>query len=503
MGCPAAATIVAAYALCVAALAGGSYVPTTLTVQEVLAHARAARGSLQRGTYREVLRTTGDGTTAQTDVYERGDDYSETTRDDGGFTTADGYVHGVGWEQDENGTVATVLGRRPRADPYGASLRMLTDETSVLGITKTVPAEAVLRLVPHRGLVQLRFYDVRTWLLRRVTTTDYDGRTFTYEYSDFRTAYGRTFPQRIVYRDGYPQNARQTQVLSFERVAAAAAVFSVPPTHPVFDLGGRALVRIPAAFTPDGIIVRGTVAGRGLDFEVDSGASVSAINVDVAKQLGLKLYAKREGWFSGAYDVSETRIGDLALGDLHARNFAIEAVPFSRTIGDREIVGILGGDFFASGRVDIDFTHRTLALLAPSKAAPPTPWVSIPIEVDGLVPRVRAAFNGVEGTFIVDLGASATMLYPHYFSQFHPSGVTGAQGEVEGIAGDPVDYRSYQFSSFDLGDLAFADAIVIVASGKQFEALSDDGLLGRSTLRNFNLIFDYPNQRLYVENMAP
>jgi hypothetical protein len=93
------------------------------------------------------------------------------------------------------------------------------------------------------------------------------------------------------------------------------------------------------------------------------------------------------------------------------------------------------------------------------------------------------------------------MLYPHYFRQFNPTRKGDVMGQVEGVAGEAIDYRQYTFSRFDFGDLAFADASAIVASGTKFEGLDYDGLLGRNILDNFNLIFDYPDRKLYVQSL--
>ena len=132
----------------------------------------------------------------------------------------------------------------------------------------------------------------------------------------------------------------------------------------------------------------------------------------------------------------------------------------------------------------------------------PAPWVAMPIEVDDRVPRAHAKFNAVDGAFIVDLGADDTMLYPHFFRHFHPTRAGDVMGQVEGIAGQAVDFHQYTFSRFDFGDLAFADAGAIVASGAKFEDIDYDGLLGRNILSEFNLVFDYPNRRLYVESLV-
>ncbi|MGZ3496043.1 MAG: aspartyl protease family protein [Vulcanimicrobiaceae bacterium] len=489
------------------AVADEQFKPSTVSVDQVFAKARSARGVLRAGAYHRVARqTNGNGTVSQIDTIEDGDDYVETFRN-GDFTTGYGSYRGHDWVQDANGVVTIESGFHEREDPYAAAIRSVQSVTAqpdikVLGVTQTEPAEIVVELMPRSGLRQRRYYDAQSFLLRRVETTDYDGITTVYAYDNFRTAFGWTFPQTIVYHDGHPENDARTEVIAFDPVPRANARIAIPATRSIFDLAGRDAVRIPADFTLGGIIVRVTIAGRGLDFELDSGAEPMIIDDSVARQLGLSLYDVRKETFGGDFTSAHTRVGELELGDLHAHDIAMEAIPWNKMVGDRKVVGLLGGDFFASGRIDVDFKNSTLSLLAPSKDAGNGPWSAIPIEIDDLVPRAHAKFNGIDGRFIVDLGADDTMMYGHYFAQFHPDKVGDVMGQVAGVASRPVDFHEYTFGRFDFGDLAFSGAHAIVASGHRWEERDYDGLLGRNILNNFNMIFDYPNRKLYVQSLV-
>jgi hypothetical protein len=372
-----------------------------------------------------------------------------------------------------------------------------------LGVTTSEPQCIVVEVTPRHGLTQHRYYDAKTFLLRRVQTTAYSGATWTFDYDNFRTAYGLTFAQSIAYTDEHPENTARTTVKSFDPVPLSAVHSTMPASKPLFDFAGRSSVQIPAEFGTDGIVVRVTIAGRGLDFQLDSGSSTIAIDSDVARQLGLTVSDKHKESFGGDFTVGRTRVADLGVGDLHARNVTMDVLSFQREDGvQKKVVGLLGGDFFASQRVSVDYKNEKLTVMPSSKAAPPSPWVTIPIAVDDRVPRAHAKFNAVDGAFVVDLGAFETLLYPHFFRQFHPNKQGDIMGQVIGVAGQAIDYHEYTFSRFDFGDLAFADASAIVASGTKFEDLEYDGALGRNILSNFNMIFDYPTGKLYVQSMV-
>lgn len=488
-----------------AASAAQTYLPSPLTAEQVFAKARAARGHLKAGAYHSVYERTRGSATIAIDVFENGDSYVETEREEP-YSWSSGSYDGTDWEQDENGVVTLQSGVDETANPFIAALaqpKTIDSTTRVLGVTTTDPACVVVQVVPQSGLLQQRYYDAKTFLLRRVVTTDYSNETWTSEYGDYSTQYGLTFAQSVTYYDGHPENTSVTRSKVFERVARDAVHAAIPQTHPLFSLPASGAVTVPAEFTPDGIIVRVTIGGRGLDFQLDSGAANVVLDADVARQLGLTVTDIHKGSFSGEYTEGRSRAPDFAIGSLHAQNVTIDTIPFARTIGDRKVVGLLGGDFFASERVFVNFKEQTLTIAPASSSAPAGPWNVIPIAVDDMVPRAHAKFNAVDGAFIVDLGADETLLYPHFFRQFHPTRQGDVMGQIEGVAGQGIDFHQYTFSRFDFGDLAFADVAADVTSGTKFEEIDYDGLLGRNILDNFNLVFDYPNGKLYVQSLVP
>jgi outer membrane lipoprotein-sorting protein len=481
--------------------AAETYLPATLTPQQVLAKAQAARGHLQSGAYHTVYEKTRGGSTITVDLYESGPSYVETYHE-GDYTWSDGSDDGVQWRADENGVVTRMSGFAVSDNPFTTSLNRGSAEQAsvhVLGMTTGSPACIVLELTPQPGLTQRRYYDAKSFLLRKVVTSDYQNLPWTYEYTDYRTEHGATFAATITYRDDHPENTAVTRVVWFEPVAQSAVHSAMPASRPFFTLPSDAPVIVPAEFTPDGIIVRVTIMGRGLDFQLDSGASDVVLDADLARQLGLNVSDIHKGSFGGTVTFGRSRAPDLSIGTLHAKNVAISAIPFQRMVGQRKVVGLLGGDFFGSERVSIDFENKVLSIARSSKTQPAGSWSTIPIQVDDMIPRAHAKFNAVDGAFVVDLGADDTLLYPHFFNQFHPNSKGDVLGEMIGVSGEGVDYREYTFSRFALGDLEFADAVATVTSGTTFEDVDYDGLLGRNILENFNLVFDYPNGVLYLQ----
>jgi hypothetical protein len=237
-----------------------------------------------------------------------------------------------------------------------------------------------------------------------------------------------------------------------------------------------------------------------LDFLLDSGASESVIDAGVARELGLAVTEQGSYDFLGKITRGETMIDDLALGPIHARHFALDAIPLALGTEDRKIVGLLGGDFFASARIAVDFGKKTVTMLGPSVTLPADGWTQLPIQVTDFVPVTKAKLNGVDGTFIVDLGSFDSILFGHYFANFKPNTRGDVQGQVSGISGVDHDYRSYTFSRIDIGDLAFAGMHVsVIDGGRDVDTVECDGLLGRTFWGDFAMIFDYAGETLYLK----
>ena len=116
---------------------------------------------------------------------------------------------------------------------------------------------------------------------------------------------------------------------------------------------------------------------------------------------------------------------------------------------------------------------------------------------------MKAAFSGAPGQFIMDTGAFSTVLYDHYFAQFK-NDIKPAPGEpliASGafIGGDEVRLQAYTMRTFGIGNLLFADATVDVPLTTKVQDSDYDGLIGRSTLSSFTVLFDYANQRVYLK----
>jgi hypothetical protein len=283
--------------------AGEQYAPATLSIAQLFALTRHAAGSLPRGAYHSVERTqSAKGDVWTSESYWDGGDYRTTERL-GNFVWANGSDGGRHWSEDVNGSVRQSSSLFSELDPFSVALRAPQNQTGgvkLLGMTTGTPQQYVVEVAPSNGLVERRYYDAHSYLLARVERIDYDGHRQVWEYGDYSSVYGWNAAHLVRYERDGSTVTEQTQLLTYDRLTGGVPSLAMPLSHSLFDLGSAASVAIPADFTPDGIFVPVIVAGRKLDFELDSGSSDMLVDPGIAKELGPDLWRTCRGGASSA-----------------------------------------------------------------------------------------------------------------------------------------------------------------------------------------------------------
>jgi hypothetical protein len=500
-----AAALAALFLFVARAGAASAYAPAPITVSQLFERNRQSTGFFAVGAYRVVDRSVssgGDVWTAET-IWS-GADYRTTVRE-GAFTWSNGEYGGREWHQNPNGLVLPSSRIYEQVDPFVTALSRAQNSASdvkLLGLTSDSPAMFVVAVTPSDGLTEQRYYDAATYLLSRVEMTDYDGHKQVWLYGDYRPVSGRMIAHLIDYEQDGTSVTLETRLASYERVDASKIDLAVPVSRSLFALGSRDAVSIPARFTDSGIIVPVSIGGRGLDFLLDSGSSALLIDPEIARELGMPSSGATRESFGGDFILANTRAADLTVGGLSATDVAFSTASFEEQLPEQRIVGLLGTDFIASGVLQVDFEKKTLTML---RTVPPDlaakGWSALALRMDYGVPLVKAAYSGLSGYFVADLGADYSMLYPHYFSQF-PNNIprgTPDQEEMLAIGGKPFGVKHITMKRLVLGDWIFGDVQVVVPSAQYAQDRDYDGLIGRDTLSSFDLIFDYKDSQLWFK----
>lgn len=484
------------------AVAAEQYAPAGISAEQLFALSSRAEGPALHGAYRAVEQMQSDaGDVWTTETLRNGDDFRSTVHQ-AGFTWGYGSYNGQRWNQDANGLVMLSTSLFSAVDPYSSALSQPGNPTSgvtMLGLTTTPPKEFVVELAPLHGLVQRRFYDSQTYLLARREETDYDGHHQVWEYGDYRAESGMKMSHFVRYLQDGTSVTRQTRLVSFERLSGAPDL-AIPASRTLFALGDNPSVRIPAVF--DGaIFVPVTINGQQMDFLLDSGSGDIVIDPGAAKDLGMISSGAMRLSLGGDFMIANTQAASMRVGTLSATNVAMSTIGFDEHMPGRRVRGLLGTDFIGSGALEVNFQKSTVTL---NKSVPPNleaqGWFSLPARLDGGVPMIKANFSGLDGQFVVDLGAFSTFLYPHYFMRYpnHVPPGTPDAGEALMIGGRVFGFKSITMRSMILGDWVFGSVRVLVPSAQYAQERDFDGVIGRDTLSNFDIIFDYANSRVWL-----
>ena len=478
-------------------VASADGVPNAATLRERI---RASGGPIPDVWHEIDEVVSSDGTTTIERDYRRGKDFRYTF-DVGPFHSERGLNGGVLWHMNDNGQMIFDT-----PDPGKATREELTTTVEVSHIPVEGYAIATLN-AQGRGIKE--YVDGATWRVVRREQLTVNGTIVT-TFDDVRLDHGRTFAHHLHVENGYANTHSDLRVVDYGPDDVAVADVAIPKArHALVEFpAGATTVELPARFGRSHIYVRVTIAGRGLDFVLDSGAGWITIDADVARELGLKEFGKHSTVTARRYTTARTIVPEMRVGSLTMRDVAIQEVPHGWNVepGVKE-VGLLGFDFLAELGVTVDYEHHRVTVVPGKAYVPPTDPSTIPLDVrvGGGQPRATVAVNGALGErFIIDTGGAGTFLIFDYFARRHPEALRdrGGGGELRrqrqltGIGGT-FEVVPYQIESLKLASVDFTDFLGYRVKGGSY-AQNDDGVVGVEFLKLFTLGFDYANSRLYL-----
>jgi hypothetical protein len=485
-----------------ASLAPPTLVPSSSNLATVLARHESTRG---RATAAEIEDWEIDGSRlhATSRVVFAGDDFMETVRV-GTISDRYGLYQGQGWLQNENGE--TVLLQDVRAsDRVGAADLDADvdddDEPELAGETSGAEPCYVVAALTADGDRDWFFYDKASGLLVRRERDD--GETSdVYTYRDFRSAGGRTRAWNVHVRDGRPEDAFDYELTADSAATSATPALEVPPNARRVDEfpDGESRVALPARFAGSDVIIRLDVAGRALDFALDSGASSIVIASSVAADLGLRPDGESR------VVLPAVRAGVLAL---HALVASTEPLRY-QTADGVPLAGLLGFDFFDDAVIHVDYQRHLVTAIAPQDFQPDMPGaIAVRIELDDQVPMVRALLGDVPGErFIVDSGADELYLFDALVRS-PGSAVRDEPGApvvlrrfpylFDGDADGATELLQTEVPDFTFAGIDFRDLLAYrVVPSRPAPPIDADGLIGSRLLRYYDVYFDYPHARLVL-----
>jgi predicted aspartyl protease len=374
------------------------------------------------------------------------------------------------------------------------------------------------------GLAEIDFFENRTELsyqrLRRATALDPNE-------PDYWIALGRAaarlekFREAAEYYEKFLSVSPKMDVERRERyrglIAFYRALSLLGITHLHRIEGGRT-ARIPFRLQRDRPFIQARAGDNvTLNLVVDTGASISVLSSEAAGRLGIRPLARggeaRAVGGGGKFPIVYGLLEALDLGDIRIFNIPIYIRTIHRTANSEaegEVLqadGFLGLSVLANFRFTLDYAAQVILL--ESEPLPMTTDASagegseIPFRTTngGLVSAEVRLHNGEVVNFLVDTGASATVIGAHVVKKYNlekhilPSPkirVLGAAGIIENV--DLILLPSLSMNSLEQRNIRAP--VLDLGAVNESAGFMQAGILGGSFLKHFRVTFDFSRARI-------
>jgi hypothetical protein len=253
-----------------------------------------------------------------------------------------------------------------------------------------------------------------------------------------------------------------------------------------------------------------------LNFVLDSGAGATVIlesrhTTTLPLELGAELPVSGVGTGPNpvARIVKDTTLslGSVRLEDLSVIYLPLDSVPFFNNFDEVYFDGVIGAPFFERFVVEIDYDRQLISFSEPDSAQAQidqrdTQWREIPLEIQSGVPYITTHIStgpeqSVAVKLLVDTGYRGPVsLTPETHDEIHePREYFSTVGQ--GLSGD-VQMKVGMSESFSLADFELNHVPVSYSISGGESDNDSNGLLGNEVLSHFNVVFDYPNERMFV-----
>jgi PDZ domain/Aspartyl protease len=274
---------------------------------------------------------------------------------------------------------------------------------------------------------------------------------------------------------------------------------------------GTPAAEIPFTLIGDHIYIKAMVNGRGpYRFIVDTGG-VNLVDTSLVKQLSLTLTGTEAGHGTGPTTVEsgKTRVQRLSLGKVTFAAQPFYTFDFAQLYpgGGVKMMGMLGADLFHQYVTCIDFDHKAIDLIEPSKFDARAAGSGLALSINDSEIKVHGSFDGIPGTFQIDTGSPTTLTLATPFVAQHkllkrfPRRVETSSG---GVGGTTREY-AVRGSDLVLGSERIQHPIVALAAVSKGNLANSDfsGIIGMGALKRYVVSFDFPGRELYLKPYAP
>ena len=262
----------------------------------------------------------------------------------------------------------------------------------------------------------------------------------------------------------------------------------------------------PLRYVDNRMMMQWMIDGKGPYWMiVDTGVIRTILTPATAKSLGLTLRkaASVTGVGNHAADLSVTKIAGLQAGSITASNLDAEVIDLTeiqRGIGFPHLDGVVGYEALKNYSVRVDVDDSTLTI---SRDTLPAPAGAYRVSASGPLLSVPVKIDGLSGSAVVDTGDRSSLTLFNKFAAAHGlyDRFPGIHNVLTGFGvGGPVHGDVFRNPTLEIfgGSLNNVVARASRQTGGVFATANQAGSVGGGILRRFNVIYDYPAQRIFA-----
>lgn len=356
--------------------------------------------------------------------------------------------------------------------------------------------------------VRFEYINTSNFYLEKTVIKSIDFETHTI-FSDYHDVNGvkHAFKQEI---ETLP--IKRTQVIQITKYESNLKMdtSSFNPPKEVADfqfINGKNSENIPIQYAADHIFMTVKINGQESLWCLDSGASVSVIDLEYGKRLGLESKGNRNiGGMGKTFQNSFVEIPSYSVQGIHFKEQKIISLNgLSKIIKEMgletEVTGVLGYDFLSRFVTKLDIANRKVSFYMPDKFKYEGPGKVIDAPVQGNVFYLPMTIDAkYSGKWLLDLGASATMINYPFAEQNELHKLKGIDIISEGAGGN-FTVKVVKFKTVELSGFLVNENLAAISFGKEGNVGRKEraGTIGNQIFRHLIIYLDYNKQQVILE----
>ena len=422
----------------------------------------------------------------------------ESTTDQNGIESSDGFTGAVFWTSNENGFTVRPVGEVVQylADLHGVFAELTTQLPGAVRGRETIDGveTTIVRLTPPGGAAPIDVFIEPNGAYRRIVIdpggkyeatlnglayTEIEGRRFLTQWHFGSSRTVRRAVRTEVNAAVSPEDLRPPK-------QTATWTFGEAPAHVTLTRGNFPRIYVDA-------LING-VKGK---FIFDTGAGGTALTDSFARKAGAKrlgvstIMGIGGGATANLYRLDAIAVGGSTLANVVARTGLVE-----EWFRDEGIDGLIGFDLLGGAVVDLNLDTGNLHVLDPAKVAPNRDsGIVLNVDLSELVMRVPMRLNDkIDVVATLDSGNPLNVLFSRDLITrdrlpfLVDPNTLGSTRSLSGVAGSEIE-RCGRLDQLALGPIVYKP----VPACDSGSFARNEILVGLDFMKNFNYVFSYPD----------